>query len=111
MIRLPPRSTRTYTLVPDTTLFRSLQDFEAVGGDEQGAARPVQPMSGAADPLDQAARPLGRPDLDDEVDRRPVDAEVERGCRDHSAKRAARHRRLDLAPLLRGQAEIGRAHV
>src|SRR3546814_16256050 len=25
MIRRPPRSTRTYTLFPDTTLFRSLQ--------------------------------------------------------------------------------------
>src|SRR3546814_13567070 len=28
MIRLPPRSTRTYTLFPYTTLFRSLQGAE-----------------------------------------------------------------------------------
>src|SRR3546814_1937456 len=34
MIRLPPRSTRTYTLFPDTTLFRS--------GDDRHARRAAQ---------------------------------------------------------------------
>src|SRR3546814_14428552 len=39
MIRLPPRSTRTDTLVPYTTLFRSvLRHFEARGGDATGIA-------------------------------------------------------------------------
>src|SRR3546814_9651386 len=33
MIRLPPRSTRTYTLFPDTTLVRSVE----VGTDAKGA--------------------------------------------------------------------------
>src|SRR3546814_5898806 len=32
MIRRPPRSTRTYTLFPDTTLFRSLGDDLKVAG-------------------------------------------------------------------------------
>src|SRR3546814_19294738 len=40
MLRRPPRSTRTDTLFPYTTLFRSLQDaeveFAIVGPDEQG---------------------------------------------------------------------------
>src|SRR3546814_8052906 len=33
MIRLPPRSTRTDTLCPYTTLFRSVAEHEQVGGD------------------------------------------------------------------------------
>src|SRR3546814_8049155 len=33
MIRLPPRSTRTDTLLPYTTLFRSREDFDAFLGD------------------------------------------------------------------------------
>src|SRR3546814_12803175 len=37
MIRRPPRSTRTYTLFPDTTLFRS-----AVGAAEQLARAPAE---------------------------------------------------------------------
>src|SRR3546814_4658564 len=42
MIRRPPRSTRTYTLFPYTTLFRSDQSapFSAVGG--QGAGPDVR---------------------------------------------------------------------
>src|SRR3546814_16469593 len=52
MIRRPPRSTRTDTLFPDTTLFRSIaycierdvveflpQDFGQYGGGVHGAAR------------------------------------------------------------------------
>src|SRR3546814_14547052 len=43
MIRRPPRSTRTYTLFPDTTLFRSPQafvrrDFNNPVNDEDAAA-------------------------------------------------------------------------
>src|SRR3546814_6794341 len=36
MIRRPPRSTRTDTLFPYTTLFRSLLDGMALGGDAAG---------------------------------------------------------------------------
>src|SRR3546814_3094572 len=45
MIRPPPRSTRTYTLVPYTTLFRSRQARFArprqAGDDDQAVARQV----------------------------------------------------------------------
>src|SRR3546814_7776010 len=39
MVRRPPRSTRTDTLFPDTTLFRSLQDARVAG--QGGVARDV----------------------------------------------------------------------
>src|SRR3546814_19101819 len=48
MIRRPPRSTRTDTLFPDTTLFRSHgggrlgAEDPADGGDHVGLARPVR---------------------------------------------------------------------
>src|SRR3546814_18015221 len=46
MIRRPPRSTRTDTLFPDTTLFRSTEDAEASFDDAsrpdtQGVPRPL----------------------------------------------------------------------
>src|SRR3546814_10029749 len=40
MIRRPPRSTRTDTLFPYTTLFRSGAAGEDAGGDAPGAAAP-----------------------------------------------------------------------
>ena len=46
---------------------------------------------------------LGRAHLDHQVDVAPVDAEIERGGRDHGAQLARRHRRLDLAALLDGE--------
>src|SRR3546814_10683482 len=47
MIRRPPRSTRTDTLFPDTTLFRSTEDAEASFDDAsrpdtQGVPRPLE---------------------------------------------------------------------
>src|SRR3546814_3501818 len=41
MIRRPPRSTRTDTLFPNTTLFRSLLQHPRQPGDEPGDARRV----------------------------------------------------------------------
>ena len=69
-------------------------------------ARLVEPVVGAADPLQQARAALGRAHLDDEVDVAPVDAEVEAGGRDQPAQLARRHRRLDLAPRLDRQAAV-----
>src|SRR3546814_5787899 len=44
MIRRPPRSTRTDTLFPYTTLFRSRRPYEAADRvDERRLARPVRP--------------------------------------------------------------------
>src|SRR3546814_7140969 len=63
MIRLPPRSTRTDTLFPNTTLFRSHE----CAGDPHGAPVPTTfrmragPRDGAGVvAADQAARALGR---------------------------------------------------
>src|SRR3546814_12618560 len=39
MKRRPPRSTRTYTLCPYTTLFRSIEALEAVGAEEEAIDR------------------------------------------------------------------------
>src|SRR3546814_15273207 len=54
MIRRPPRSTRTDTLVPDTTLFRSQEQRLVVGDelgeqgkDEQGEEDPGRPVAAA----------------------------------------------------------------
>src|SRR3546814_13742106 len=52
MIRLPPRSTRTDTLFPYTTLFRSLELAQAallVERRQQSAHRLVERLHGAAD--------------------------------------------------------------
>src|SRR3546814_10116445 len=62
MRRRPPRSTRTDTLFPYTTLFRSQQDD-----------RVEQRQLERIDDLD----PLGRPDPADGVDRRGEEREIE----------------------------------
>ena len=84
----------------------ALQHLEAVGRDQEGAARLLQAVVGAAQALQQAADPLGRADLDDLIDRGPVDAEIERAGGDHGAQGAARHGGLDLAALLDRQAAV-----
>src|SRR3546814_7313826 len=55
MIRRPPRSTRTDTLFPYTTLFRSPRPC-AAGGGAQRADPPPRPPAGAV--------PIRRPDAD-----------------------------------------------
>ena len=77
-----------------------LEIFEAVAGDEDRLARLVEPVVGAADPLQQPRRALGRAHLDDQVDIAPVDAEIEAGGADQAAQPPVGHRRLDLAPRL-----------
>src|SRR3546814_2657433 len=48
MIRRPPRSTRTDTLFPDTTLFRSGRRATAAGGMEPSLCRAVRLSAGTA---------------------------------------------------------------
>src|SRR3546814_10796972 len=125
MIRRPPRSTRTDTLFPYTTLFRSLSDalpgklrrsrgrgFKA--SSEDGAGRPPRPWrseGGAA--LHPAAAPLFRGKPRQEAGGtgyRPTlhlclhapDAEGPHLCADGEEP---------LHPRGKGAAEIGRAHV
>src|SRR5690606_26845828 len=73
--------------------------LEAIRRHENGARRLVEAVIGAADALRQAACPLRRADIDDEVDIAPVDAEGERRGADDGTELAGRHRRLDLAAL------------
>src|SRR3546814_17504235 len=52
MVRRPPRSTRTYTLLPDTTLFRSVEDVgqglaDGDAGDRAEAVELDDPLAGA----------------------------------------------------------------
>jgi hypothetical protein len=77
-----------------------------LAGHHQGARGLVQAVVGAADPLDHPRGPLGRGQLDDQVDVAPVDAHVQRRGADHGPQLAARHGRLDLAPLLGRQAAV-----
>src|SRR3546814_8361205 len=49
MIRRPPRSTRTDTLFPYTTLFRSHQPAPACGDAQLNAGQPARPACGAAE--------------------------------------------------------------
>src|SRR3546814_18359388 len=62
MIRRPPRSTRTDTLFPYTTLFRSLLSESEGGGDQRGRALSrAHPGAGAG-----AGRQLSRRNLSDQ---------------------------------------------
>src|SRR3546814_14863243 len=47
MIRRPPRSTRTDTLFPYTTLFRSLDDHRVGAGGKEGAGEDSHRLAGA----------------------------------------------------------------
>src|SRR3546814_16003862 len=66
MIRRPPRSTRTDTLFPYTTLFRSFdrariadRQEDAVAGDEPRRRQPAADLVGFAVPLGEADLPPG----------------------------------------------------
>jgi hypothetical protein len=65
---------------------RGFQEFEAVARHQQRAARLVEPMVGAPDPLHQPRRSLGRAHLHDEIDIAPVDAQIEAGRGDQRAQ-------------------------
>ena len=77
----------------------AFQHLEAVGRHQHAARRLVHAVIGAADALQQPRGALRRAHVDDEIDVAPVDAEIERGGRDHGAQPARRHRVLDAAAL------------
>src|SRR3546814_6557460 len=105
MIRRPPRSTRTDTLFPYTTLFRSLlfQAARREGRVRGGAALQRSPVHSPPPRAVRGQLPAllpPRPAADRRA--RPGDRPSEK----------ARVRRLAAAGLPRaGEAEIGRAHV
>ena len=77
----------------------ALQHLEAVGRHQHRLRRLVEPVIGAADPLQDARCALRRADIDHEIDIAPIDAEIERGRAHHRAQSAGHHGVLDLAPL------------
>src|SRR3546814_6605107 len=78
MIRRPPRSTRTDTLFPYTTLFRSPDD-QCNQADSLRRARPIQPRKFAAEPDVGAHRALRRLD-------RPLAAQTHRRSEEHTSE-------------------------
>ena len=67
-------------------------------------------VSGAADALQPACHRRRRLDLDHEIDRAHVDAELERRGRDQRAQVAGLQQILDLGALRPGQRPVMRAH-
>src|SRR3546814_1258641 len=106
MIRRPPRSTRTDTLFPYTTLFRSPKRANGLAVVE----RVIQPQVVATKPGDRRrAHALG-------VVGRPIDQGAADGAEDRqralpiASKRALQGEPMLLARIVR-RGEIGRAHV
>src|SRR3546814_11771490 len=69
MIRRPPRSTRTYTLFPYSTLFRSLRRDRTNGATNSGRhprACPEGPSCRATEPLQRGQEPVVGMDCRDE---------------------------------------------
>src|SRR3546814_13447067 len=78
MIRRPPRSTRTYTLLPYTTLFRSVEDVvEGAEGLVAGGFRQQHVIRGEV--VAQAARQAAAVDPDATVARLHVETAVTTG--------------------------------
>ena len=74
---------------------------------EQHAARDLADLvTGATDPLQGAGHRRRRLDLDDQVDRAHVDAELEAAGRDHAGEPAALEVVLDDRPLLLGDRAV-----
>ena len=76
--------------------------------DAPDADRPDR-VTGTADPLEPARHRAGRLDLDDEVDRRHVDAELERAGGADAAEEPTRQEVLHLEPLAARDAAVVRA--
>ena len=70
--------------------------LEAVGGHDAGTAGRVIAVVGAPDPLDQPLDVARRADLDHQIDRAPVDAQIQAAGRHHGAQFACGHRGLQV---------------
>ena len=67
---------------------RAFQQLIAGRGEEPAFGQRAHPVSRAADALEGNGDRARRAELDDEIDRADIDAEFERGRRDHAAQRA-----------------------
>ena len=82
---------------------RRFEQVASVLGEDRPARRLSHLVAGSADALQPSADSAGRLDLDHEVDRTHVDAQLQRGCRDDRAEIAALEAVLDDDTLLAGE--------
>ena len=87
---------------------RRLEQVATVLREQRALARLADRVAGATDALQAAADRAGRLDLDDEIDRAHVDAELEAGRGDDAAQHAALQLVLDDDPLLAGERAVVR---
>ena len=95
-----------------------LLEVVVVQREDRAVDRSVEPMPGAADPLDEPADLVRGTELDDVVDGADVDPELERGCGDERPEPAIPERALGLLshlprerPVMDGDREVGRQSV
>ena len=84
----------------------ALEQVAAVLREDDALARRPDLVAGPADPLEPAGDARRALDLDDEVDRAHVDAELEAGRGDQRGQPAGLELLLDLEPLLAGDAAV-----
>ena len=77
----------------------AFEHLEAVGRHQHGFRGLIEPVVGAPDALQETRTALGRPDINDQIDVAPVDAQIKRRRAHHRAQLAPRHGVLDFAPL------------
>ena len=87
-----------------------LQQVAPVLREDRALARLADRVAGPTDALQAAAHGARRLDLDHEVDRAHVDAELEAGGGDEAAQLAPLELVLDDDPLLAGQRAVVRLH-
>ena len=85
-----------------------LHQVTGVLGEDDPAGDVADVVPGPADPLQPAGHRRRRLDLDDQVDRAHVDAELEAGRGDHGGQPPGLERLLDLGPLLPGHRAVVR---
>ena len=78
----------------------TFQNLKPIGRHQKRCRGFVEPVIGAANALRQAARPFRRTDMNDQIDRPPINAQIQRRGADHGAQLPLRHCRLDLASPL-----------
>src|SRR3546814_15611294 len=118
MVRRPPRSTRTYTLFPYTTLFRSVGQPRPGRVDDDGVVQPTDPGQVVRDQVAAAAHVVhhqrgGGGGVVGRLPGRVVDHQADRGGALELLLDAARGATVGLGPGPfaggRGDLEIGRA--
>ena len=80
--------------------------LEAIRGHEKGAARHIQPVVGAAHPLQKTADAFRRGDLNDEIHITPVYAKLQSRSRDNAADFPRRHHGFGAPALLAAQRPV-----